>query len=299
MNAGPIEVPDRRRPRAGWHSSPLTERATNPRRATGPGSTALDADGADEGDVDVPGDEAPGVPTGPPDDPGRGGMTGPAGAGGEGGDPQLGQQVRRGLRWSFITQFGVRAVSFLAGIALFRILDPDDFGVYTLALGVVNILMSANDLGQVVAVMRWPGKVREVARTAASLALGTSVVMYAVAFVAAPTIAAAAERPGATGVLRVLALIVVVDGLTATPRALLFRSFRQDRLAAGELAGVPVNLALSVGLALSGAGAWAPAIGSIAGALVNGTAVLWLAPSFPLPGWDRDAARPSTPSPGP
>lgn len=203
---------------------------------------------------------------------------------------RFGHQVRRGLRWSFVTQIAARAVSFASGIALFRLLRPDAFGVYALALGVVGILMSANDLGQIVAVMRWPGDHREVTPTATTLTIAASATVYAGLFVVAPLLARSADRPGAAGVLRLLALIVLVDGVTATPRSLLLRTFRPDRLAAGELAGVPLNLVLSLGLAWSGAGAWAPAVGAVAGALVNGAVVLWLAPEVPVPGWDRGIA---------
>ena len=70
--------------------------------------------------------------------------------------------VRAGLRWSFATQLSIRFVSFASGIAVFRLLDPADFGIYALALAVLNIALCVNDLGQELAVMGWGDDVDDV-----------------------------------------------------------------------------------------------------------------------------------------
>jgi len=57
----------------------------------------------------------------------------------------------------------------------------------------------------------------------------SSVAVYVGCFVGAPAYTAAMGAPAATGVIRVLALSVILDGVTATPVALLERHFRQDR----------------------------------------------------------------------
>jgi PST family polysaccharide transporter len=195
------------------------------------------------------------------------------------------------LRWSVISQLAVRMVSVASGIVLLRLLQPDEYGVYAFALAVVNILIAFNDLGQVLTIARWPGDVAHAARTSTTLALGTSGLCFVACVAAAPLLAEVTDHPEATGVLRLLACMLLVDAVTTVPRALLFRAFKHSRTAIGDLVGTVVNVGLSLSLAAAGTGTWAPAVGTIGAAVVTGVLVLAMAPSIPLPGWDPVVAR--------
>ena len=59
----------------------------------------------------------------------------------------LTQQIRRGLAWSSLNNLVLRAGSFLVGIVLARLLTPEQFGVYAIALTVQAVLMTLADLG--------------------------------------------------------------------------------------------------------------------------------------------------------
>ena len=178
------------------------------------------------------------------------------------GEPQpLEARIRKGLRWSFLNQLVGRVVSVASGIVLARILVPEDFGVYAVALLVVNILFGLNDLGLLLAVVRWPGELKVAARTAMTLATGFSVALYAVIFAAAPYFATFMNSPESTWVLRVYCLTIVIDGITTVSHGLIVRDFLQDRMAKSEFAAMPVGVCLSIGLALAGAGAMEPGAG--------------------------------------
>lgn len=206
-------------------------------------------------------------------------------------EPPLEARIRSGLRWSFLNQVVGRVVSVVSGIVLARILVPEDFGVFAVALLVVNILFGLNDLGLLLAVVRWPGDLKVAARTATTLASGFSVLLYATVFVAAPYFAAFMNSPDSTWVLRVFCLTIVIDGITTVSHGLIVRGFHQDRMTKSEFAALPVNVAISVGLALAGAGAWALVIGQIVGNLVSAVVIMRLAPFRVWPGWDGPAAR--------
>jgi hypothetical protein len=244
---------------------------TGPAQPAGPlhGATAL---------APSTGPTAPTAATAPPG-PAAGGATSvggsadpppPAGAGNGHGDraPQadgkgaegrsdLSGDVRSGLRWSVISQLAVRMISVASGIVLLRLLQPDEYGVYAFALAVVNILIAFNDLGQVLALARWPGNVAHAARTSTTLALGTSAVCFIACVAAAPLLAEVTDHPEATGVLRLLACMLLVDAVTTVPRALLFRDFKHSRTAIGDLVGTVANVGLSLSLAAAGTGTWA------------------------------------------
>lgn len=205
---------------------------------------------------------------------------------------ELGSDVRRSLRWSVASQLAVRVVNVGSGVVLLRILVPAEYGVYVFALAVIAILMSFNDLGQVLTIVRWPDDdVQPAARTSTTMTWANSVACFVVCFVSAPLLAQVTNRPEATGVVRLMSVLILIDGFGTVPRALLFRTFRHAATAKADLYGTVVNVALSIGFALLGFGAWAPAFGTVGAAFVTGGLVLRAAPSIPRPGWDRAIAR--------
>jgi O-antigen/teichoic acid export membrane protein len=205
--------------------------------------------------------------------------------------PSLGRLVGRGLSWSLLGQVATRAGSFLAGIALARLLAPEDFGALAVALVAVNLLGACNELGVVPAVVRWKGDVRAAARTGMTLALLGSVAAYAVAFVGAPHLAALMSSDAATSMLRVLALTLVIDGVVAIPQALLYRSFRQAEMAAAEALGMVVFIVVAIGLAAVGIGAMSMAWGRLAGSAATGLLYVRRQPFPGSPRFDVGHAR--------
>ena len=206
---------------------------------------------------------------------------------GEGlGAPPLGERVGRGLAGACSRGFG-RLVSFATGVVLARLLAPEDFGTYAVALAVTNVLFGLNDLGVLLAVVRWKGNVREAARTAMTLSVGTSLVLFTVCWLATPWYANTMGTPAAIGVLRLLLVTIVLDGFSSVSHGLLIREYRQSRLALAELAAMPVGVGVSIGLALSGAGAWSFAAGQVAANVVTMALTVRWAPFWPGFGFDR------------
>ena len=223
----------------------------------------------------------------------------PAGAGppvetdglGEPVDPALGARMRSGLRWSLLSTVFGRLVNPIIGILIARILTPEDFGVYAVALIALNGLVSVNELGVTYALVRWPGNLLSAARTATTIAISASLVIFGICVTAAPYFAAELNTPQATGVLRLLALGVIIDGIASVPIGLLTRGFRQDKRVLAEWAGFMVSTPLTIGLAIAGFGAWSLAWGRLAGNATNTLMLYALAPTRPRPGWDRTVAR--------
>jgi PST family polysaccharide transporter len=182
-------------------------------------------------------------------------------------------------------------VSVASGIVMARLLSPRDFGVFAAALLASDLLMSLNDAGLIAALVRQQGDVRRAARTAQTLVMASSVLLYGVLFALAAPFAAAVHAPDATAAIRVLALTILIDGVSAVPAGLLTRSLRQDRRAVAELSGSAAGIGLSVGLALAGLGPWSLVLGRLGGNAVTAAAIVALAPFRPLPGLDRRVAR--------
>ena len=199
--------------------------------------------------------------------------------------------VSFGLRWSFFSTIAGRAGSLVMGIVLARLLTPKDFGLFAVAMVAFLAVASFNELGVSLAIVRWPGDVGRIAPTVTTLAIGSSTVLYVLCLVAAPLFASALGAPGATGVVRLMALCVLIDGLTSVPGALLQRSFRQDRRAVADLVNLTAGALVSIVLAVNGAGAWSLAWGRVAGNAASALALYALSPKRYTPGFDAGEAR--------
>jgi PST family polysaccharide transporter len=204
---------------------------------------------------------------------------------------ELGGQVRRALGWSVGNQIALRIASFASGVVLARILTPDDMGVFAVALASMTILVSLNDLGVILGLVRWRGETDRVAPTACSLAVSSSVVLWAGIMLAAGPLANVTGSPEAEGVIRLMSVVVLIDGLAAVALGGLVRDLRQDLVARAELWSIPVASATSIALALMDGGAWSLAIGRIAGAAVTAILLMRASPIRLRFGWDGRVAR--------
>jgi O-antigen/teichoic acid export membrane protein len=161
------------------------------------------------------------------------------------------------------------------GVALARILGPHEFGAFAVAMVALLALLSFNELGVSLAIVRWEGEPSEIAPTVATISVISSVIIYAGCFLGAPAFASAMGAPSAANVIRVLAINVIFDGLVSTPVALMQRYFRQDRKMIADQANNWIGTGTSIGLALLHFGAMSLAIGRLAGAAV--AAILFIA----------------------
>ena len=203
----------------------------------------------------------------------------------------LAGRASRALGWNFTSNALGRLGTMGVGIVLARLLGPHAFGTYAVAWVALLAVLSFNDLSVGLAIVRWPGDPAEIAPTVATISVVSSVAVYVGCFVGAPAYTAAMGAPAATGVIRVLALSVILDGVTATPVALLERHFRQDRKMIADQVNNWLGAAVSVGLAWAGLGAMSLALGRITGAVAACGLYVAFAPEPLRFGFDRARAR--------
>ncbi|MEV5893123.1 oligosaccharide flippase family protein [Nonomuraea fuscirosea] len=202
----------------------------------------------------------------------------------------IGRKAGRGLRWSLLGNLVMKAGSFVMSLVLARLLVPEDFGVFAIALAATQFVIYINDAGVIAATVQWRGRLEEVAPTATVVAIASSLALYALFWVIAPFYARLAGSDDATWVIRVLMATNVVYGLTAVRSAALMRRFEQDKLAWANLAGFVVNASVSITLAANGAGAYSFAWGQLGGGVLTGLLVVALARVRIELGFDRALA---------
>ncbi|MEU6864690.1 oligosaccharide flippase family protein [Streptomyces sp. NPDC046876] len=230
-------------------------------------------------------------------------MTGPATGTGAGTDtatpagdaspgPSLGRKVGSAARWSLVNTVVMRLGNFVTGIILARFfLGPEAWGVYGIAQTVLLVLLSANELGVSLALVRWEGDPRRFAPTVLTLSAASSCLLYAVLFAAAPAVARVLGSPEADGVLRVMCVCVVLDGLAQVPAGFLTREFAQGRRMAIDGVNFVLSTAVTLLLAVQGWGAMSFAWGSVAGNAAALAGCCLAAPGTLRFGWDAEQAR--------
>lgn len=206
--------------------------------------------------------------------------------------PSLGRKVGSAARWSLVNTVVMRLGNFVTGIILARFfLGPEAWGVYGIAQTVLLVLLSANELGVSLAIVRWEGDPRRFAPTVLTLSTATSCLLYAALFTAAPTVARVLGSPEASGILRVMCLCVVIDGVAQVPGGFLTREFAQGRRMLIDGLNFVVSTALTLLLAFEGLGAMSFAWGAVAGNVVTLIGCRLAAPGTLKFGWDSGQAR--------
>jgi O-antigen/teichoic acid export membrane protein len=207
-----------------------------------------------------------------------------------GSDDTLLGRASRALGWSFLSVALVRLGTFGIGVVLARLLGPQAFGTYAVALVAQLALISFNELGVSLAIVRWPGDPREIAPTVQTIACASSLILYAGFFLGAPAFAGAMGAPAATPVIRVLAIGVIIDGVVSVPAAMMQRSFSQDRKLVADQIHSWLGAAVSICLAVAGFGAMSLAVGAVVGAVAGGLVIMKFSPP-PRFGFDASKAR--------
>ncbi|MGW1810413.1 oligosaccharide flippase family protein [Streptomyces sp. NPDC002078] len=204
----------------------------------------------------------------------------------------LGRKVRSAARWSLVNTVVMRLGNFATGILLARFaLGPAQWGVYGIAQTVLLVLLSANELGVSLAVVRWDGDPRRFAPTVLTLATASSGLLYAALFVSAPTVARLLDSPDASGVLRVMCLCLVIDGVAQVPAGFLTREFAQGRRMLIDALNFVLSTAVTLVLAFAGRGAMSFAWGAVAGNIAALAGCALAAPGTLRFGWDSQQAR--------
>ena len=205
----------------------------------------------------------------------------------------LAGRVSGGLRWSVVNTIVGRVGQLLLGVALARLIAPEEFGVFAAALVAVTVISSISELGVSLALVRAPDRA-EAARLApvvTTLSLASGLALAALMAVGAPLLATSLGTGDATEPIRAMSLVLVTAGAAAVPAALLQREFQQGRKLLADTAAFGVSVVVAVVLALDGHGVWALVWSRLALHAVSAVLLIALAPARYRPGFDRAVAR--------
>ncbi|GCD91334.1 lipopolysaccharide biosynthesis protein [Nocardioides sp. LS1] len=205
--------------------------------------------------------------------------------------PPMGRRMAHAALWTSLNSFVLRLAQFAVGVVVARLVAPEQFGVFAVALIVHAIVSNISDLGVSAAIVRADRSLESIAPTVLTIAIASSAVLTTLMFVGAPTLASSLGAPEAASAIRILSFTVLVGGLTSVPYGILVRDFRQDKRFVADVLNFTVSTAAVIVLAERGWGADGLAWSRLGGQLVSCVVlVLMITPRF-RPGWRRSEAR--------
>lgn len=182
------------------------------------------------------------------------------------------KSVRSGAAWSGARSIALRVAGQLTTIVVVRIVSPDEFGIWALAITVHSIVSNLADLGVASLLIRRDTDKAELAPSASFIGIAVGALLATIVFTAAPLLASLLGAAEAAPVIRVMSLSVFFTGLFAVPNSLLAREFRQNTVFFASMASLVVSNSTLILLALAGAGplafAWSTVLGQFVGGLI-------------------------------
>ena len=165
--------------------------------------------------------------------------------------------AHKSLLWSGIQQFVVFGIQFGVGVLLARLLNPYDFGVIAMQ-GVFFAISSAFiDCGLEGALIQKKECTKADMNSAFIYSVSISVALYVLLFLAAPIIEDYYHTPNLGKVIRISALVLMINAVGIVPRSLLQRQIRFKELALASTAIQFVTGFVAVMMAYHGYAYWA------------------------------------------
>ncbi|MGZ0711662.1 oligosaccharide flippase family protein (plasmid) [Coraliomargarita sp. W4R53] len=200
--------------------------------------------------------------------------------------------AQRALGWSFANTVAGKLGTLLISVIIARVLGPEEFGTYAVALVALAAVLSFNELGVSLAIVRWHEDPRHIAPTVATISVVASVIFFGIAWAVTPAFTTAMGDASATDVVRLMLVCVPINGLVAVPAALLQREYQQGRRTIADQTNIWLGAGISVTLALLGLGALSLAIGRVVASIVFAFMLIGFSPAPLRFGWDRDFVMP-------
>lgn len=136
------------------------------------------------------------------------------------------RSLLRGAAWTIGTRWGIKAVAFINTVIMARLLLPADYGVVAMAMIVVGLIQTMMDFGAATAIFRKEKASDDFVNSAWTLRLLQSISVALLLMAVSWAAAASFNEPRVLAVIWVLALGVVVQGLTNIGLVLAQKSFQ-------------------------------------------------------------------------
>ena len=197
-----------------------------------------------------------------------------------GSGPSLPRRAGDAMVWQASQLVGVKLIFLVRIVVLGRLLGPEEFGLFAVALVALDFLLSVTNFGMLPALVQRPDARTEHYEAAWTIGLIRALAVSGILVLVAPWVAELFGEPRAGPLLQVLALRPVLDAAASMGVARLHKELRFRSLALLKLSEAIVNSVVSI-VAVFWIGVWALVVGPIAGAFVYAVVSYVVAPFMP------------------
>lgn len=189
-------------------------------------------------------------------------------------EESLKNKTVKGVVWSCIERFSMQGIQFLVTIVLARLLTPSDYGLVGMLSIFLAVAQSLIDSGFSQALIRKTDKSDVDYDTVLWFNVTVSVIIYSVLFFSAPFIAQYFKEPFLCKILRILGVVVIINGTAVVQRALFIIDINFKLQTKATLLAALLSGALGIYMAFVGYGVWSLVCQQISNSLIT-TLFLW------------------------
>jgi O-antigen/teichoic acid export membrane protein len=191
------------------------------------------------------------------------------------------QQVRLGVIWSLIQNWGLRLGGLVVFMVLARILSPSEMGLFAAATTVIAFCALFVDSGLSEAVVQTRDITPRQLSSVFVLNLVTALALVLGLWASASWLAAYFKLPDLVWILRISCLSILFSAFTFSQMAMFRRAFAYKRLASVTLGATFVAGAVAIVMALQGGGVWSLVAQTLLSAVYT-AGMLWWRPQWKL-----------------
>lgn len=178
----------------------------------------------------------------------------------------------KSVAWYGATRLWGQMLSWTVTILVARILVPDDYGLFAMALSVLVVLELLQEFGLGTAIVQRQDLTGRQVNAVFWVVTGASLALAAGTFAGADLISRFYVEPRLAWILRVLCLNFLLNALGMVPYSLLTKSINLRHRSLAEALGATASALTALSLAYLGYEVWALVLGHLARAVVlNGT----------------------------
>ena len=192
---------------------------------------------------------------------------------------EMGQKAAKGFLWVSIYVGGARILQAATFLILGKLLEPEHFGAFALAMVLVNGLIMLREIGLTPALIQIRDEVDRAFGNSAVMLPFFGVLVFFLIYIIAPVYGRLASDESVVPIVKVLGLMAPLSSFGILPAVYLQRNLKFKKKALPELVSVAVGSGLSIILAWRGFGVWSFVYGILSTELLR-TVIYWLAVGF-------------------
>lgn len=185
------------------------------------------------------------------------------------------QHIIKGVSWSAIERFSVQIVQFIISIVLARLLMPEAYGIVALALVILNILQTINEMGFGEALMHKLDRDELDFSSVFIMNILLGCTLYVILYFISPLLERLFDVEGLTKVTRWIGLNLIITSFVVVQRTKLFIAVDFKTLAKASMIGAIISGLVGIMYAYKGGGVMALVAQSLLNNLIT-TLIIWI-----------------------